>query len=86
MRRWFESIPGGQQKGTMKNSEVIDKLVPIYIEVEDLGERAKEILAEAKKAGLDNTTLAAVAKAKAKDKLEDLKDKTDALQAMLSQV
>jgi uncharacterized protein (UPF0335 family) len=70
----------------MTNSEVIDKLVPIYIEVENLGEQAKEILAEAKKAGLDNTTLAAVAKAKAKDKLEDLKDKTDALQAMLSQV
>jgi uncharacterized protein (UPF0335 family) len=70
----------------MTNYGVIEKLVPIYILVEDLGEQAKEILAEAKKAGLDNTTIAAVAKAKAKDKLEDLKDKTDALQAMLSQV
>lgn len=67
----------------MTNQEVIDKLVPVYTEVMMLTEDAKQILADAKEAGLDHSTLAKVAKAKATDKLEDLKEKTEALQNLL---
>ncbi len=67
----------------MTNQEVIDKLVPVYSEVMTLTEDAKQILADAKEAGLDHSTLAKVAKAKATDKLEDLKEKTEALQNLL---
>ena len=70
----------------MTNNDVIDDLVSIYIQQDSLAEQAKELVAEAKKAGLDHKTLVAIAKAKAKDKLEDLKERTDALQVVLNQV
>ncbi len=70
----------------MKSKEVIDKLVPLYLQVESINEAAKEILAEAKEAGLDHSTIAKVAKAVAAAKVEDLKEKTEALQNLLNQV
>lgn len=70
----------------MTNIEVIDRLVPFYEDVLNTSESIKNILAEAKKEGLDHTTLAKVAKAKALDKLDDLKDKTEALQTLLNEV
>lgn len=75
-----------QEAPKLTNKEVIDKLVPMYIEIHNLGLDAKDILADAKEAGLDAATLAKVAKAQATEKLEDLKDKTRALQDLLDQL
>lgn len=60
-------------------NQIIDKLVPIYTEIETLGEDAKEILKDAKEAGLDSAMIAKVAKAKANLKLGDLTEKTESL-------
>ena len=70
----------------MTNNEVIKRLVPYYEEVLNTSESIKNILKEAKDAGLDHVTLAKVAKAKALDKLDDLKEKTEALQNLLEEV
>ena len=70
----------------MTNNEVIERLVPYYEEVLNSSENIKIILKEAKDAGLDHTTIAKVAKAKALDKLDDLKEKTEALQNLLEEV
>lgn len=70
----------------MTNNEVIEQLVPYYEEVLNTSESIKNILKGAKDAGLDHTTIAKVAKAKALDKLDDLKEKTEALQNLLEEV
>lgn len=70
----------------MTNNEVIERLVPYYEDVLNTNESIKNILTEAKDAGLDHITLAKVAKAKALDKLDDLKEKTEALQNLLEEV
>lgn len=70
----------------MTNNEVIKRLVPYYEEVLNTSESIKNILKGAKDAGLDHVTLAKVAKAKALDKLDDLKEKTEALQNLLEEV
>jgi|JI10StandDraft_1071094.scaffolds.fasta_scaffold704805_2 uncharacterized protein (UPF0335 family) len=70
----------------MTNIEVIDKLVPIYTEIDLLTQDAKQILADAKEAGLDAPALSKVAKAKVQQKLEDLKEKTDALSDLIDSV
>lgn len=70
----------------MTNNEVIERLVPYYEDVLNTSESIKNILKEAKDAGLDHVTLAKVAKAKALDKLDDLKEKTEALQNLLEEV
>lgn len=70
----------------MTNNEVIEQLVPYYEEVLNTSESIKNILKGAKDAGLDHVTLAKVAKAKALDKLDDLKEKTEALQNLLEEV
>lgn len=70
----------------MTNNEVIEQLVPYYEEVLNTSESIKNILKGAKDAGLDHVTLAKVAKAKALDKLDDLKEKTEALKNLLEEV
>lgn len=63
----------------MTDKEVIEKLIPYYVQIEDLSDETKEILKAAKDAGLDAPALAKIAKAKAVNKIGDLFDKTDAL-------
>lgn len=70
----------------MTNIEVIDKLVPIYTEIDLLTQDAKQILSDAKEANLDAPALSKVAKAKVQQKLEDLKEKTDALSDLIDSV
>lgn len=70
----------------MTNKEVIEKLVPIYEQAMMLAEDVKHILKKAKEAGLDQTALAKVAKAKAQDNLGDLADKTNALKTLIDEV
>jgi len=70
----------------MQNQDVLQKLIPIYSEIETLLLDAKQILTEAKDAGLDHSLLAKVAKAKAKDALKDLEDKTSELLDFIKEV
>ena len=70
----------------MTNNEVIEKLIQIYTEIDLLTQDAKEVLADAKDSGLDSPALAKVAKAKVQQKLEELKEKTDALSDLIDSV
>ena len=70
----------------MTNNEVIEKLIPIYTEIDLLTQDAKQVLADAKDSGLDSPALAKVAKAKVQQKLEELKEKTDALSDLIDSV
>ena len=70
----------------MTNSDVINKLFPIYREIELLSEDAAAILDEAKEAGLNKSFLAKIAKAKASEKLQDLYEKTSELSDLLDEV
>ena len=70
----------------MTNNEVIEKLIPIYTEIDLLTQDVKEVLADAKDSGLDAPALAKVAKAKVQQKLEELKEKTDALSDLIDSV
>lgn len=63
----------------MNNQEVIDQLVPVYMQMTALSDAAKDILKVAKDSGLDHTNLAKIAKAKADAKLDELFDKTESL-------
>lgn len=67
----------------MTEREVIEKLIPYYIQIDDLTEETKQIIKTAKDAGLDGVALAKIAKAKAASKLGDLFDKTDALLTLM---
>lgn len=66
--------------------EFVDELVPIYIEIANLTESAKEVLAAAKKAGHNKTLLSKVAKAKATAELGKLQDSVDQLAKLLDEV
>lgn len=66
--------------------EFINKLIPIYQEISLLTEDSKVVLADAKEAGFDAPALSKVAKAKVQEKLQDLKDKTDALSDLIEEV
>ena len=70
----------------MTNNDVIEKLIPIYTEIDLLTQDVKQVLAEAKEVGLDAPALAKVAKAKVQQKLEELKEKTDALSDLIDSV
>ena len=70
----------------MTNNEVIEKLIPIYTEIDLLTQDAKQVLADAKDSGLDSPALSKVAKAKVQQKLEELKEKTDALSDLIDSV
>lgn len=70
----------------MNNQETVEKLVNIYNEVAILSEDAKQVLADAKEAGLDTTLLSKIAKAKVKDKLGELEEQTSDLLALIEEV
>ena len=70
----------------MTELEFINKLIPIYEEINLLTEDSKVVLAEAKETGFDAPALSKVAKAKVQQKLEDLKEKTDALSDLIDVV
>jgi len=70
----------------MSNQETVKKLVQIYSEVAILSEDAKQVLADAKEAGLDATLLNKIAKAKVKDKLGELEEQTSDLLALIEEV
>ena len=70
----------------MQAKDYVEKLVPIYSEVVTLTEDAKEILAQAKKAGMDSASIAKIAKAKAAANLDKLQEGVDALQKLLDEV
>lgn len=61
----------------MNQKDAIAKLVRIYTEEQSLVEQAKEIKDEAKESGLDPAIVSAVAKAIVKNKVDELKAKSD---------
>jgi uncharacterized protein (UPF0335 family) len=61
----------------MNQKEAIAKLVRIYTEEQSLAEEAKEVKDSAKEAGLDASIISAVAKAIVKNKVDELKEKSD---------
>lgn len=61
----------------MNQKEAIAKLVRIYTEEQSLAEEAKEIKDEVKESGLDPAIVSAVAKAIVKNKVDELKAKSD---------
>jgi uncharacterized protein (UPF0335 family) len=61
----------------MDQKEAIAKLVRIYTQEQSLAEEAKEIKDEAKESGLDPAIVSAVAKAIVKNKVDELKAKSD---------
>jgi len=63
----------------------IEKLVNIYREIALLTEDVGSVVADAKEAGLDSSTIVKVAKAIALDKIDKLKEQTDKLQEMIDE-
>lgn len=61
----------------MNQKEAISKLVYIYTQEQSLAEEAKDIKDEAKESGLDPAIVSAVAKAIVKNKVDELKAKSD---------
>jgi uncharacterized protein (UPF0335 family) len=61
----------------MNQKDAIAKLVRIYTQEQSLAEEAKEIKDNAKEAGLDASIISAVAKAIVKNKVDELKEKSD---------
>ena len=61
----------------MNQKEAISALVRIYSQEQSLAEEAKEIKDEAKESGLDPAIISAVAKAIVKNKVDELKTKSD---------
>lgn len=59
----------------MTNKELFDKLVPIYTEIALLEEDAKALKEEADESDLKFSAVAALAKAKARDKLGNVESK-----------
>jgi uncharacterized protein (UPF0335 family) len=61
----------------MNQKEAISKLVRIYTQEQSLAEEAKDIKDQAKESGLDPAIVSAVAKAIVKNKVDELKAKSD---------
>lgn len=72
----------------MTNNDVIEKLIPIYTEIDLLDSRCKASSCRRKGRWTSRTpfALAKVAKAKVQQKLEELKEKTDALSDLIDSV
>lgn len=64
-----------EQPKKLTNKEVVERLVNIYREVNLLQEDAKSLVTQAKDEGLDHSTLNALAKAIASDKVADVEEK-----------
>ena len=68
------------------SQKFIERLVPLFQNIEDLNQDVKAILDEAKEQGIENASdLSKIAKAIVKDKLEELKDKTEELLTLIEQ-
>ena len=68
------------------SQKFIERLVPIFQNIEDLNQDVKAILDEAKEQGIENASdLSKIAKAKVKNKLEELEDKTKDLLNLIEQ-
>lgn len=68
------------------SQKFIERLVPIFQNIEDLNQDAKAILDEAKEQGIENASdLSKIAKAIVKNKLEELKDRTEDLLTLIEQ-
>jgi uncharacterized protein (UPF0335 family) len=68
------------------SQKFIERLVPLFQNIEDLNQDVKAILDEAKEQGIENATdLSKIAKAIVKDKLEELEDKTKDLLTLIEQ-
>lgn len=63
----------------MQAKDAIAKLVRLYTEEESLSESIKEIKDEAKASGFDPAIVSAVAKAIVKNKVDDLKTKSNTI-------
>ena len=61
----------------MNQKEAIAALVRVYTQEQSLAEEAKEIKDAAKESGLDASIVSAVAKAIVKNKVDELKEKSD---------
>ena len=61
----------------MNTKEAISSLVKLYMAEQSLAEEIKDIKDVAKDSGLDPAIVSAVAKAIVKNKLDDLKSKSD---------
>jgi uncharacterized protein (UPF0335 family) len=68
------------------SQKFIERLVPLFQNIEDLNQDVKAILDEAKEQGIENATdLSKIAKAIVKDNLEELEDKTKDLLTLIEQ-
>ena len=68
------------------SKKFIERLVPLFQNIEDLNQDVKAILDEAKEQGIENTSdLSKIAKAIVKNKLEELKDRTEDLLTLIDQ-
>lgn len=68
------------------SKEFIERLVPLFQNIEDLNQDVKAILDEAKEQGIENASdLSKIAKAIVKNKLGELKDRTEDLLTLIDQ-
>ena len=67
-----------EQTTPLSNKELFDKLVPIYTEIATLEDDAKALKEEADGADLNFAAVAALAKAKARSKLDRVEEKAQA--------
>ena len=68
------------------SQKFIERLVPLFQNIEDLNQDVKAILDEAKEQGIENASdLSKIAKAIVKNKLEELKDRTEDLLTLIEQ-
>ena len=65
--------------GSLNAKEFVAQAVKLIVEMDSLNEVLKQLKADAKEAGLDVPALSAVAKAIAFAKVDELKEKSEAL-------
>lgn len=63
----------------MNEKQCIEKLTQLFTEEESIKEQVKEVADEAKESGLDVAPLKAIAKAIVANKVDELKEKSEAL-------
>ena len=63
--------------------DYIAKLTSLFMQEESISEEVKELKTEIKDAGFDSVGLAAVAKAIVKNKVDDLKEKSEAVMRLI---
>ena len=71
---------------TSSEKSFVEKLIPIYTEIDTLLEDAKAVLDTAKEQGYNTAMLAKVAKAKAGTNIGKLEDQTNALLDLIDKI